>query len=496
MDPPDGKQWLCGLGKGQPLFVRDCYAWFYEEVIRKMSAGPQCPGLIYTGNPGIGKSAWLNYALVRFLQDGYVVVLERAKTKDYFVFDMGRSSHTLGFVNIDLLSAVPEKAVYLFDPDEKDSCPLESNDVFTVVASSPQEKHYKALKKKGAGRYYFPCWSLEELQHAVPRMDVLQLGGALAKVGRHPTVCFHSRTTYAGRRPAESHYRVEPLRGFQVHEVAKISEEDQKMISHILVQYRVLKVDDAPFQFVELDFASDWIGERIVETQAQRDYHNLIAHYEEARRTQWQGAYSGHLWEHLCHAIIPLSSTKDGLKLEPLAQGKNTNRRVIKKAVAVRKGKLEDMMVALEDGCYFQPWASNFSVIDAAVMEGSNVFGFQMTVGSKHPPKAHEAVKLLTALPAGKRLHLVWVVDSAKEAHIKTAQTFKLSKSVAKNVNATQMSQLQALPQWLLKLSFPKESPFLQRSDAKVRVRETDPNPSKAMKMNWAEMIGFQLYMM
>ncbi len=28
---PDGKQWLCSLAVGEPLFVRECCAWFYEE---------------------------------------------------------------------------------------------------------------------------------------------------------------------------------------------------------------------------------------------------------------------------------------------------------------------------------------------------------------------------------------------------------------------------------------------------------------------------------
>jgi hypothetical protein len=58
------------------------------------------------------------------------------------------------------LEGFPEKAVYLFDPDENESHPLESN-VLTIVA---QVKHYKALKKLGAGRKYFPCWSLGELE--------------------------------------------------------------------------------------------------------------------------------------------------------------------------------------------------------------------------------------------------------------------------------------------------------------------------------------------
>jgi hypothetical protein len=249
---------------------------------------------------------------------------------------------------------------------------------------------------------------------------------------------------------------------FKYMHTPEISEEDQKMISHILVQYRILEHDDKPFQFVELDFASEWIGQRIVETEAQRDYNRLIAHYQQVRRAEWQGAYCGHLWEHLCHAIIPLG-TKKGLKLEPLPKGKKQNRRVVKNAVTVMKGKLEDMMAVLEKGCYFQPSAANFPVVDAIMMEGNDVFGFQMTVASAHPPKAHEAAKLLEIVSAGKKLHLVWVVDGEKKDHIETAQTFQQSKSAAKKVDASQMIKLQALPQWVLKLSFPKENPFAKK---------------------------------
>src|SRR4051812_2928125 len=155
------QQWLCSLARGEPLFVRECYAWFYEEAVKRMGEAsvPKCPGLIYTGNPGIGKSAWLNYALVRFLQDGYVVVLERATSKDYYVFRDGVCTRKEKHVRRSVLDALPEKAVYLFDPDEHAVEPLQSN-VFTIVASSPLEKHYKALSKRDAGFRYFPCWAL------------------------------------------------------------------------------------------------------------------------------------------------------------------------------------------------------------------------------------------------------------------------------------------------------------------------------------------------
>jgi hypothetical protein len=99
---------------------------------------------------------------------------------------------------------------------------------------------------------------------------------------------------------------------------AELSEKHQQKISHILVQYRIVE-SDMPFERVELDFASNWIGQQIVDASATKDWKKLISHYEEVRRAEWQGAYCGHLWEHLCHAIIP-RGTKEGFQLESLSK--------------------------------------------------------------------------------------------------------------------------------------------------------------------------------
>jgi hypothetical protein len=126
----------------------------------------------------------------------------------------------------------------LFDPDENDSHPLESN-VFTIVAS-PQEKHYKALKKQGAGLYCFPCWSMEELRRAVPAMDVLQLEERWQNGARdqHWLDVDLQKAITSLDLSFVCRYLNTP----------EISDEDQKMISHVLVQYQILERDNLPFQ--------------------------------------------------------------------------------------------------------------------------------------------------------------------------------------------------------------------------------------------------------
>lgn len=236
----------------------------------------------------------------------------------------------------------------------------------------------------------------------------------------------------------------------------EISEGDQKTVSHKVFQYRI--VDDS-FRECELDFASPQIARAVIDGKAEADYRALIGHYEQMRRSEWQGAYVGHLWEHLCHKILP-AGIQEGYQLEPLSDVRSKTRRIIKEGIAVGIGSMVDMSALLQAGEYFQPAAPNFPVVDAALMEGNFVYGFQMTVASSHPPKAREAAELLESMPGGKEFHLVWVVDGAKKDHIKTPQSFVQSKIAAEKLDDTAMKKLQQVPQWLLKLHFPKENPF------------------------------------
>ena len=456
VEPPDGKKWLCGLEEKEPLFVRECYGWFYEEAKRKMNEGviPRCPGLIYTGNPGIGKSSWLNYALVRFLKDGYAVVLERAKANDYFVFRDGKCIHRRKPVDIFVLEELPkEKAVYLFDPDEKALEPLLSS-VFTIVATSPQEKHYKALKKRDAPRRYMPCWSLDELTLA-SKVDPAEVKDRWLQWGGIP------RFVNSNNQDGLKSDLKKAIMGMNLSLFLKylrtpeITEEDQKTISHMVVQYRIVE-NNNDYSACELDFASEQIGEQVIMAKGEQDWKGLISHYELMRRQEWQGVYLGHLWEHLCHKIVPLGS-KGGFTLEPLSESKKKNVKILKEGVKMEQGGATDMQRVVDAGNYFQPSAPNFPVIDAAVKEGNVIYGFQMTVASSHPPKAHEAADLLQLFP---KLQLVWVVDGAKKDHIKTKQGFEKSKDPRKKVDEKTFNELENVPQWLLKLQFPKENPF------------------------------------
>ncbi len=446
---PEGFDWPCGLEKGKKLYVRECYAPFFEAAV--VIEKKKFAGCIFTGNPGIGKSVWLNYAVVRFLQVGRRVVLQRAGKKGYWLFSEASCCREKGELP-DLDSKRWKDVVYLFDPDENDSSPVAA-DVFTIVATSPQQKHYKGLQKlpRGVERLYFPCWTLDELRVVAVEHDLERpLEELWLLWGGIPRYVF-SRNQPFWRGMLDGYIGTMDFKLVEWYKGSpEIPEQHQKQLSHMVVQYRV----ESPFTSPLIDFASPEIGVRVIQAAAETRYTDLIAHYERARRKQWQGPYTGHLWEHLCHVIIS-RGTAGGLTLEPLGSPGNM-RHIVKEELTVVRGKLEELN-ALKEGVYFQPFAANFAVIDAATRIGNAIFGFQSTLAESHAPTGARVLELVKALPKGTHLNLVWVVDPAKNGEFEQQNIVGLDGIAKKD-----RKLLQTVKQWRLTLKFPRDSPFLK----------------------------------
>ena len=365
------------------------------------------------------------------------------------MFQDGRCTYKEKSVSASVLSDLPERSVYLFDPDENESHPLES-DVFTIVATSPQVKHYKALRKDGGRRFYVPCWSLEELQGLKLDLAPEELEKRFLLWGGVPRHIVENEILMGDLSQAIEHVDLRMIEKYQGS--AEIEEQDQVKLRHMLVQYHI----DFPFDKPCIDFASPEIGRRIVESRAKKDYRDLIRHYEEVRLGEWQGPYAGHLWEELCHAILSRGS-EDGYCLQRLGEkgGAVDDKWLFKQPLAVTRS-------SVEKGKYFRPFAKNYPVIDAAIWEGNVVFGLQTTLQESHAPTAAQVVELMRKLlPGGgggkakTALHLVWVVDPSKNWRF-GAQSFKGLESLKQN----EKKLLDGVVQWRLCLRFPQESPF------------------------------------
>ena len=146
----------------------------------------------------------------------------------------------------------------------------------------------------------------------------------------------------------------------------------------------------------------------------------------------------------------------EGWSLKPLSSGLPQSMNILKSHMERKRGKLSEMVGILHEGYYFRPSASNFPVLDAAVMGGEDVFWLQMTVESSHPIKAAAAAKILATIPQKYKVHMVFVVDPRRVDQIKDPQSLENCDDVK---DADLRNRLDTMPQWVLVLGLPERNP-------------------------------------
>lgn len=193
-DPPKGHMWPCGDIGQKPLFVRQCYSDLFEEAILRIDApkGGGKSGLVLVGSPGIGKSCFLNYLLVRLLQAGKTMCAQFESRWATWIFKDGRSRACKDFSLPHEMECNPA-VVHLFDPKKKGGSGPPLAMPFCIIASSPKDDNYKGAEgafqgifvpsddthgpsdTTGAGaakrrlkalenKLYVPCWSKAEVR--------------------------------------------------------------------------------------------------------------------------------------------------------------------------------------------------------------------------------------------------------------------------------------------------------------------------------------------
>jgi len=190
------------------LVTRKDSRGLYDEVLQRM--GVLLPGdkstkkpadtkhALVLGNPGIGKSFGLFYALQRLLRVDKLVFYHYMKKAALFAFvppSMQSSGDKLGKYQAYSISgslAVEAAAgsvaqlknpdsFYLFDPDEH-SIPKVVQ-AHSIIASSPDLERLKDYDKAiGARRFYMPMWSIDEIKVVVdPEHNLFKVDPAVVQ---------------------------------------------------------------------------------------------------------------------------------------------------------------------------------------------------------------------------------------------------------------------------------------------------------------------------
>ncbi|KAI0748933.1 hypothetical protein C8Q74DRAFT_380376 [Fomes fomentarius] len=158
--------------KDKKFYVRQSYVETFGRVWR--AAASKFAGILVAGQPGIGKTIFLWYLLVRLLQDKQVVLLHIQKNRPLLflhdeVYELSQPASDL----IDLPTPSIGSAIIwsLFDLEAANKSPplVLGPHCFFVQAPSPHPERIKWTKKYLVIiRTALPLWTRDELRDAIP----------------------------------------------------------------------------------------------------------------------------------------------------------------------------------------------------------------------------------------------------------------------------------------------------------------------------------------
>ncbi|KAF8345309.1 hypothetical protein F5887DRAFT_1061853 [Amanita rubescens] len=147
------------------LMIRNCYVEA-EKLVWKNAVSLPDTGVIITGQPGIGKTLFIWYLLLRLLRMGQVILLHVAD-EDVLFYTDGVYCPSQDVKGSHLPSPVAGSLIWsLFDlgPEERVPAFVIHPRCFPVQGPSPNLSLYNWWKQRGPDYTVFPLWTLKELE--------------------------------------------------------------------------------------------------------------------------------------------------------------------------------------------------------------------------------------------------------------------------------------------------------------------------------------------
>jgi len=383
--------------KVQKLFVRKCYEDVFGLFLYQVENDTE--SFAISGTPGIGKSLFFVYILFEILkkQSGWKPKRVVYHTKTSFeCFDLECCIVTR-IVQLDAEGLVREPETF-YIVDGRDSIPLPSSCV-TMFISSPRSGQYKEyVKQKMATEWFFPVWTIEELQkcynlcyQALPENSFLERIRIYGGVARY---VFHKDFSLAvPKKMAAALSDVNAVRGVKhVGEPTDIFGE-----SHTLL-HMIIGVDEnnRPFQFIGLDVASKYVGEKLWELHYSQMIINLQVMFGGS-----PNEISRHLFEIYGHRIF--SKGGKTLKCRDLQDDSSSDfvlERLDGRPITFGRNNLPE---SPPTSYYEASDDDSFPAIDSFSRQGM----FQFTVAQEHPIRGVQMLKRLCALYSDPKIYFV-----------------------------------------------------------------------------------------
>lgn len=459
----------------QALFVRKCYHELYDMITKLPTTVIQSIRILLTGTPGIGKSTFLVYFIIRHLYESGKVTLDRRMLDIIILQPAGSENEIYAFAapnivrkgtysDFEAFFLIPT-TLYLVDWKPK-SKPISkpATTLFTLSPNSIQDDDFKDFEKVLFMRLCMPVWSYDELEacrrHVFPEQSTRSLSYIYSRAGGVPRSCLEAPTEALRVGCSEE---MANEKGLQRLEDAFNQIKDpldflrtQEQSLGLKVSGRLLHkvpgVPDSETSYRDSShriWASAYVIDRfigMVDTHAADNMNRQVM--EGLARNERDGTL-GKIFE--CY-VRHLFFKGGGVKLRKRRlYGVSNKRKQPAQQWFTMPKNLEhkpfsgmiDFSIPEEDtGTIWTP-GPNFPSVDLILTPN---FLFQITISSYHPVKQEPLRKIVEKLPAKENISLYFVVPEEKFETF-TLQNYqneqgKLSRKVPKSI--------EMLEQWVL----------------------------------------------
>ncbi|CAG8636861.1 11815_t:CDS:2 [Paraglomus brasilianum] len=425
------------------LFVRKSYRDLYK-IISGHYGSKYDIRILLSGTSGMGKSTFLLYFLIRFLNEfNNRIVVFHPQTKNQFPYYAFTKNFVRGITAMEIFDFLDLKeTVYLAD-GRHDANIVQA---FSITALSPRsltttaEKTFQIYEKSCTHIFYMPPWSLEELETLRAKIFAYIKPEFLleffAHVGGVPR--------YALQMPGyvlrdDENNLMDALQQQCLRRVTQALTElntPEKAVTYIrsvnnTVQYSNLLVHVKPKDDRYTDIYPQWASPYVEQEILQLIDDNYLMEVLDGIQKGEEGAAKGFKFESVMICAFQIGGIKFECK-ELLEGGRigNTYTILMPKKPKVKRirvpNNISDQSINIEDNDLLLPTKCNFPAIDALL--APHVL-FQFTVSKAHPILQHPLVDIVSNLhPPNHIIPLVFVVPSEIYNNFKY-QNYKVPKT-------------------------------------------------------------------
>ena len=394
------------------ILVRNSYKILYARVTKIMHDEKRRTATLFTGIPGIGKSLFLLYFIICFIDDESFpdkrFAIEFCPGEYHYFEPTGtQGEFQCRSVNNDDL---PLHEILLLSDIIEPQLP-KNRARWTFIFSSPNPKRYKELLKyEPRYKYTLPTWSVTELLLVNPNIedwyDSFVLFGGVPR---------HVLWSKQGFSPADQLEEAMQNKGGQIATAffedgfGNTDDELSYMLMHVNPPWSPEQQDWLYEKHVEHSFASDEIFQKIARKHENRLLAEPIDSFNcgaTVASSTYGGGSAGKLFEMICLWLKPIEYKTITARM--LVGGSKVGPFVMPKISLLSYHWTTDQ---LQPNKLYQPRISNLESGNAFCLlpiDGGlyDLIVLQITVGESHPVEANGLNKIVSAFPEELRMRM------------------------------------------------------------------------------------------